>query len=266
MVGPQLSGTTWRFIGVLVLIPIIMAVWMDVKVASIMVAILGAGMAYEFSKMLKMPAIMTILLTLLIAVQSLPVWMFDAAVAWHSGAAAVSFGVTMLYRGALAGLFAIALSICLYFSSLLLNQTDGHWLLLLLAAVVAACDSAAYFVGRSVGGVKLAPLISPNKTVSGSVGGIVAAIAVMVGLAGTPALAPVGGLEPITGLDVGVAFCLGGGVAVLSQIGDLMESALKRRLNVKDSGSILPGHGGLLDRFDGYLFTVPGFYLFFFVI
>jgi phosphatidate cytidylyltransferase len=172
----------------------------------------------------------------------------------------------MLYRGALAGLFAIALSICLYFSALLLNQTDGHWLLLMLAAVVAACDSAAYFVGRSVGGVKLAPLISPNKTVSGSVGGIIAAIAVMAGFAGIPALAPIAGLGPITGLDVGVALCLGGGVAVLSQIGDLLESALKRRLNVKDSGSILPGHGGLLDRFDGYLFTVPGFYLFFFAI
>jgi len=73
-------------------------------------------------------------------------------------------------------------------------------------------------------------------------------------------------LGPITGLDVGIALCLGGGVAVLSQIGDLLESALKRRLNVKDSGSILPGHGGLLDRFDGYLFNVPGFYLFLFAI
>ena len=266
MVGLQLSGTTRRFIGVLVLIPIITAVWIDGKIASIVVAFLGAGMAYEFSKMLKMPAIMAIALTLLIAVQSLPVWVFDAGAAWHSGAAAVSFGVTMMYRGALAGLFAIALSICLYFSALLLNQTDGHWLLLMLAAVVAACDSAAYFVGRSVGGVKLAPLISPNKTVSGSVGGIIAAIAVMAGFAGIPALATIAGLGPITGLDVGVALCFGGGVAVLSQIGDLLESALKRRLNVKDSGSILPGHGGLLDRFDGYLFTVPGFYLFFFVI
>ena len=117
-------------------------------------------------------------------------------VAWHSGLAVVSFGITIMYRGALAGLFAIALSICLYFSALLLNQTDGHWLLLLLAAVVAACDSAAYFVGRSVGGVKLAPLVSPNKTVSGSVGGIVAAIAVMVGLAGIPALAPIPGWGP----------------------------------------------------------------------
>ena len=264
MVGLQQSGTAQRFIGVLVLMPIIMTVWIDVKIASIMVAILGAGMAYEFSKMMKMPAIMTIALTPLIALQALPIWLFDLGVAWHSGLVAVSFCIAMLYRGALAGLFAIALSICLYFLALLLSQADGHWLLLALAAVVAACDSSAYFVGRSVGGVKLSPLISPNKTVSGSIGGIIAATTVMAVLAGIPALTPIAGVEPIFALEVGVALCLGCGVAVLSQIGDLLESALKRRLNVKDSGSILPGHGGLLDRFDGYLFTVPGFYLFFF--
>ena len=130
--------------------------------------------------------------------------------------------------------------------------------------MVAACDCAAYFVGRSVGGVKLAPSVSPNKTVSGSIGGIVAAIAAMVVLSGIPALATITGLGPVTGLDATVALFLGCGIAVLSQIGDLLESALKRRLNVKDSSSILPGHGGLLDRFDGYLFTVPGFYLFLF--
>ena len=109
-------------------------------------------------------------------------------------------------------------------------------------------------------------MVSPNKTVSGSVGGVVAAIAVVAGLAGIPSLAPIAGLGPITGLDLEIVLLLGCGVAVLSQIGDLLESALKRRLNVKDSGSILPGHGGLLDRFDGYLLTVPGFYLFFFPI
>ena len=262
----RLSGTARRFIGVLVLIPIITAVWVDIKIASIVVVVLAVGMAYEFSKMLQVPVIMAITLVPLIALQSWPVWLFEAEVAWHSGLAAVSFCITMMYRGALAGLFVLALSICLYFSALLLNQTDGHILLLALAAVVAASDSAAYFVGRSVGGLKLAPLISPNKTVSGSVGGIFAAITVMACLAGNPALVPIAGLGPITGLDVGVALSIGCGVAVLSQIGDLLESALKRRLNVKDSGSMLPGHGGLLDRFDGYVFTVPGFYLFFFEI
>ena len=266
MVGVPLSGTARRFIGVLVLIPVITAVWIDIKIATIVVAVLAVGMAYEFSKMFQMPATLAITLVPLIALQSWPVWVFEADVAWHIGLAAVSFGISIVYRGALAGLFALALSICLYFAALLLNQTDGHWLLLMLAAVVAASDSAAYFVGRSVGGVKLAPLISPNKTVSGSVGGIFAAIALMAGLAGIPALAPIAGLGHITVLDLGLALFLGCGVAVLSQIGDLLESALKRRLNVKDSGSMLPGHGGLLDRFDGYLFTVPGFYLFFFEI
>ncbi len=266
MAGLSLSGTTRRFIGVLVLIPIITAVWIDIKIASIVVVVLAVGMAYEFSKMLQMPAIVAITLVPLIALQSWPVWVLEAEVAWHIGLATVSFGITMMYRGALAGLFVLALSICLYFAALLLNQTDGHWLLLVLAAVVAASDTAAYFVGRSIGGVKLAPLISPNKTVSGSFGGTFAAIAVMAGLAGIPALAPIAGLGIITGLDVGVALFLGFGVAALSQIGDLLESAVKRQLNVKDSGSVLPGHGGLLDRFDGYIFTVPGFYLFFFEI
>ena len=266
MIGPELSRTARRFIGVLALIPIITAVWIDVKIANIVVMVLGVGMAYEFSKMLKIPFTLAIMLMPLIVLQSFPVWVFDAGIAWHSGLAVVSFGITMMYSGALAGLFAIALSICLYFSTLLLNQTDGHWLLLALAAVIAACDSAAYFVGRLIGGVKLAPSVSPNKTVSGSIGGIVAAIAVMVGLSKIPIVAPTNGLGPVTGLDVAVALFLGCGLGILSQIGDLLESALKRHLKVKDTGSILPGHGGLLDRFDGYLFTVPGFYLFFFTI
>ena len=259
MVGPLVAGTARRLIGVLVLIPVIIAVWINVKIASIVVMILAVGMAYEFSKMLRMPTIVVIPLTFFIALQSMPVWVFDVEVAWHGGLAAVSFVITTMYRGAFAGLFAMVLSICLYFSTLLLNQTDGHWLLLLLAAVIAACDIAAYFVGRSIGGVKLAPIVSPNKTVSGSVGGIVAAVAVMVAAVCIPASTPIVGLDPLNGLDTGVALLVGCGVAVLSQIGDLLESALKRSLKVKDSGSILPGHGGLLDRFDGYLFTVPGF-------
>ena len=225
--------------------------------------VLAVGREYDFSKMLKTPVIMAVVLLLLIALQSLPVWVFDAGVAWHSGLAAVSSGIIMRYRGALAGLFAIALSICLYFSTLLLNQTNGHLLLLLLAAVVAACDCAAYFVGRSVGGVSW-PSVSPNKTVSGSV---------MESCRncghGGPFWNTGFGNDYRIGLSLAwmqPSVFLGCGIAVLSQIGDLLESALKRRLNVKDSSSILPGHGGLLDRFDGYLFTVPGFYLFFFVI
>ena len=234
MVALPLSGTVLRLIGVLVLMPIIMIIWSDVKIASIVIAILGTGMAFELNKILKMPVIMATALTLLISLQSFPVWMFDVGVAWHSGLAAVSFGITLAYRGFLAGLYALALSICLYFSAILLDQTDGHWLLLLLAAVVAACDSAAYFVGRTIGGAKLAPSVSPNKTVSGSVGGVIAAVVVMTGLNCIPALAQIAGLEPFTRLDLVNALFLGSSIAILSQIGDLLESALKRSLNVKD--------------------------------
>ena len=260
MRGLQISGTARRLFGVLVLMPFILAVWFDTKIASIAVTILAAGMAFELSKMLNMSKIVTTASTLFIALQSLPLWVFDGGIFWHIGLALLSFGITVIYGGVLAGLFAVVLAICLYFSALLLHHPDGHALLLVLGAVVAACDIGAYFVGRSVGGTKLAPKVSPNKTVSGSVGGLIAAIAIMIGLTSVTAL------SPVAGLDVMTASYLASGVAILSQMGDLLESALKRQFNVKDSSSILPGHGGLLDRFDGYLFTVPGFYLFLFVI
>ena len=117
--------------------------------------------------------------------------------------------------------------------------------MLCLAAVVAACDIAAYFVGRRVGGPKLAQLISPNKTRSGAVGGIGGAI-----LASLAVMSWV----PFSMVEILVG---GAVIAVLAQAGDLLESALKRNLGVKDSGNLIPGHGGFLDRFDGYLLTLP---------
>lgn len=111
-----------------------------------------------------------------------------------------------------------------------------------LFVVVAATDTAAYFVGRSIGGPKLAPAISPGKTWSGFAGGIALPTALAYGFAlwlgGTSALA--------------VALA-GAGLSLASQLGDLFESAVKRRFNVKDSGQLLPGHGGLFDRVDGLL-------------
>ncbi len=112
------------------------------------------------------------------------------------------------------------------------------WVFLL----VWAADSGAYAAGRSVGGPKLAPKISPNKTVSGLIGGVCAAG--MVGFAGTLVLE----LENVIPLTL-LSACLGG----LSQGGDLLESWVKRRFNKKDAGSIIPGHGGVLDRVDGLL-------------
>ena len=137
------------------------------------------------------------------------------------------------------------------FRSGMLAQVDGHYVLMSLSAIIAACDIGAYFVGRYFGGPKLMPIISPNKTISGAFGGLGASAVVAVAgglLIGVETL-----WQPL------VAGLLLGGVA---QVGDLLESAVKRSFGAKDSGSILPGHGGLLDRFDGYLFVVPLTYLY----
>jgi phosphatidate cytidylyltransferase len=116
-----------------------------------------------------------------------------------------------------------------------------------LMIVVWATDICAYFAGRSIGGPKLAPRISPGKTWAGLLGGMAGA-----GL--------FGGLLALTfGAGFWLAASVGMGVAVVSQLGDLFESALKRRAGVKDSGHLIPGHGGLLDRIDGLVFAAPLF-------
>jgi phosphatidate cytidylyltransferase len=117
------------------------------------------------------------------------------------------------------------------------------WLLL----VIWATDICAYLVGRSLGGPKLAPRISPGKTWSGLMGGVAGAS--LVGAIAAHAL----------GAGYWLAAAVGACLAVIGQGGDLFESALKRRAGVKDSGHLIPGHGGLLDRIDGLVFAAPAF-------
>ncbi|QDH17524.1 phosphatidate cytidylyltransferase [Swingsia samuiensis] len=117
---------------------------------------------------------------------------------------------------------------------------------LFVLSVVVASDSCAYLSGRIFGGPKLAPSISPGKTRSGALGGLLGA-----SLAGGCVAWLTSGHLIIGGLFWGAV------LGVFSQSGDLLESAVKRRLGVKDSGYIIPGHGGLLDRFDGLLAAAP---------
>lgn len=120
-----------------------------------------------------------------------------------------------------------------------------------LALIVTATDVGAYGFGRSIGGPKLAPRVSPNKTWAGLIGGAGAAAAAtaLVGVA-----AGAGSLL----LPAASAACFG----ALSQVGDLAESWSKRRAAVKDSGRLIPGHGGILDRLDGYLAAAPALWLY----
>jgi len=119
-----------------------------------------------------------------------------------------------------------------------------------LFIIVWAGDIAAYFVGLLLGRHKMAPKVSPGKSWEGAVAGLGAG-----GLAGLLA-------GPVFGLAPAAAIGLGAITSIAAQIGDLFESALKRRTGVKDSGGLLPGHGGVLDRFDAVLFAVPVAYLF----
>jgi phosphatidate cytidylyltransferase len=128
----------------------------------------------------------------------------------------------------------------------------GKEAVLFLFAVVWANDIAAYYIGRAFGSRKLAPSISPGKTVEGSVGGLV--VGVLAGL--------VVAVWLLSSLDMVVAIFVAMVVGLLSQVGDLCESFVKRAAGRKDSGSGIPGHGGILDRIDGLLLATPPFYFF----
>lgn len=124
-----------------------------------------------------------------------------------------------------------------------LRLNFGLWPTVWLISVVIASDVGAYFVGRFVGGPKLAPRVSPGKTISGAIGGLV--LACLIGVIVMP------GAD--FGLSFGMVLLASAIVSVASMGGDLAQSAVKRAFGVKDSGTLLPGHGGLWDRFDGMI-------------
>ncbi|MGY3777412.1 phosphatidate cytidylyltransferase [Isobaculum melis] len=133
------------------------------------------------------------------------------------------------------------------FHYFLVAREAGLAVILYMLFLVWSTDSGAYFCGRKFGKNKLAPHISPNKTIEGALGGVVCALVVSVlFLYFNPmqyALVPMLGLTAL--------------FSVSGQLGDLVESAYKRHYDVKDSGNLLPGHGGILDRFDSLLFVLP---------
>jgi len=141
---------------------------------------------------------------------------------------------------------------------LLREFQDGFTIILMVFVLTWAVDTGAYFSGRLFGNKKLAPSISPNKTWEGAIGGTIATMLVAVILYLTVVPSWVFTVNWVfTGSGIITAMILGLLISLAGQFGDLLASLLKRSANVKDSGNLLPGHGGVLDRFDSILFTAP---------
>ena len=154
---------------------------------------------------------------------------------------------------AFMGVFYISVS----FTAVVLLRENGAYLYLLAFFGPWVSDTFAYIVGRLIGKRKLIPEVSPNKTIAGSVGGIVATAAFFVGYGFAVAkLADLSSTPNIIAMAVAGAI-----VSVISQIGDLTASYIKRRYGVKDYGKLFPGHGGVMDRFDSVLLTAPVLYI-----
>jgi phosphatidate cytidylyltransferase len=156
-----------------------------------------------------------------------------------------------LFNGAAAGMLA-PLYIGLPLGALVgIHQVAGREGVLAIIATVAASDTSQFYAGRTFGRRPLAPTISPKKTIEGAIGGLVLAPLALVAIAYAwlPRLTPA------------AAWAAGVGIVIAGIAGDLFESALKRAAGAKDSGTLIPGHGGVLDRIDALLFVAPIFYL-----
>jgi phosphatidate cytidylyltransferase len=159
------------------------------------------------------------------------------------GLVAVAFRATEPRIWAAAGfLYAAAAEV----ASVLvrLDQAKGLSALILVLLVVWATDIGGYFAGRAIGGPKLWPRVSPKKTWAGAIGGFVASLLVAIGFSASD----LGKTLPLV--------ILAAMLSVAAQFGDLFESAIKRRFGVKDSGHIIPGHGGVMDRLDGFVAAI----------
>lgn len=153
--------------------------------------------------------------------------------------------------------FGLAWVSMLAFAVVIGRSPQAVGLILLIVLVTATFDIGSYFVGRAIGRRPLAPQVSPKKTVEGLVGGVLAAFALSAILSTFPLFDP---LDLRGALEFALLVC------VLAPLGDAAESVVKRALGTKDMGSILPGHGGMLDRIDALLFVVPAAYFLFEVL
>jgi phosphatidate cytidylyltransferase len=240
-----------RIASAVVLAPVaLLAAWLGPPLLSVLVAFAAAGMVWEWTRLCrggrsdKSDWLVMALIVASVAAAAFGAAAPGVAIALLGSvlAAALNRDVAALAAG---GVLWISLP-CIALLWLAADPNIGRPTVLWILALVWATDIGAYAAGRALGGPRLAPRVSPNKTWAGLAGGVVcaaAAGAVTALLLGSSAM--------------GAVVPLSGALAVVAQAGDLVESVAKRRFGVKDSSGLIPGHGGLLDRLDGMLAVIP---------
>ena len=260
-----------RLLTALVAVPLALAAvfWLPLEWFFVVVTLLVGVAVFEFTRLGRQAAAGVPLWVLMPAVAFVAVracleipgtWLYRPEWAWAFFAAALvplGFGtVALLSRAplpqALAGLGLLAFGLP-YFSLPIIALTHlkwaDPWLLLMMLAVVWVGDTLAYYCGTRWGRHKLAPVVSPHKSWEGAVASFLGSM-----------LAAGAFLLWLPGFGVGGLLVLAAVTSVAAQVGDLVESLIKRAAGVKDSGRLLPGHGGMLDRLDALLFAAPVWY------
>lgn len=260
--------------------------WQRIKTAIILIIIVGVALfasespilfapllaigviiaAHEWTKLMprwRQP-ILFVLIVLVITLTSLlfeitwVMWWIASLIIWLMALSWVTkFPTHTNWYGRKLGLMGVVILTASITAMFYLWQLSPWWLLYVFLMVWCA-DSGAYFVGRKLGRRKMAPNVSPNKSMEGLAGGLVTGLLVVIGIS-------VFKLQ-LSGIALVAFISLSALTILASVLGDLFESMLKRRADVKDSGTILPGHGGVLDRIDSLLSATPIFALGFWIL
>jgi phosphatidate cytidylyltransferase len=244
---PILFGTVWYLppVGTLVLAGVAAAL------AFVEYADLAAALGARVPRLLAGAAVLAACAAVGLGSAAVDVVLLTALISIGAVAVASAHPGPGILTNAAAALFPV-LYIGLPLGALAAVRVAGREPIGLLVVAIIVSDSAQYYTGRAFGRRLLAPAISPKKTVEGAIGGVVFGGAAMV----------LGGLRVFPDVGLPMLVLMSAAVVALGIVGDLFESLLKRSAGVKDSSSLIPGHGGVLDRIDSWLFAGPVFYVF----
>lgn len=267
----QMSNLVSRVLVALVGIPIIVALCLIGKIPFlIFVLLLGLLAFYEFSGMMKHKNSYTNRIIGSISVLLLILNEYSNFIDYHifflliilalllselfrnKSSAINNLGSTLLGIFYIGFFAASILNLREFYNTSAFTYSQGGYLILAILVSIWLCDSAAYFIGSAYGLHKLMPRVSPKKSWEGAIAGFIFAV---IGMIAAKSLV-------LDFLTITNAIVIGIIVGLFGQIGDLVESLIKRDANVKDSSAIIPGHGGIFDRFDSLLFTAPIVYLY----